>query len=64
MIGWLDSVLNIGSKIIDRVIPDKEKAAAAKLKMVELHQSGELKTIELQMQAIVAEAKSPSKITL
>lgn len=38
----LAAVLDIGSKIIDRVFPDKEKAAEAKLKLLELQQSGEL----------------------
>lgn len=38
----LTEILGIGAKIIDRVLPDKEKAAEAKLKLLELQQSGEL----------------------
>lgn len=38
----LVDVLNLGTKIIDRVLPDKEKAAEAKLKLLELQQNGEL----------------------
>ena len=42
MLPILTPLLEIGSKLIDRLIPDKEKAAEAQLKLVELQQSGEL----------------------
>lgn len=38
----LAAVLDIGTKLIDRVIPDKEKQAEAKLRLLELQQQGEL----------------------
>ena len=63
MIGILDSVLNIGSKIIDRLFPDPTEKAKAKLALIELQQQGQFKEIELQMQTIVAEAKSSDKWT-
>ena len=42
----LDKILSIGEKVLDRVIPDQEKAAEAKLKLAELAQSGNLKELE------------------
>lgn len=38
----LTSLLSLGEKILDRIIPDKEKLAEAKLKLAELDQRGEL----------------------
>ena len=52
------AALPIIGKVIDRLIPDKTKAAEAKLKMMELEQSGEFKEQELAYDAILAEAKS------
>lgn len=43
----LDTILDIGSKIIDRVIPDKKSADEAKLKLLELQQNGDLKLAEM-----------------
>ena len=54
----LTAVMNIGGKLIDRLIPDKEKAAEAKLKLQTLEQSGDLKELEVRMSAILAEAQS------
>jgi hypothetical protein len=60
-------LLSIGSKLIDRLIPDKEQQAAAKLKLIELEQAGDLKALESDMQIALAqidvnkaEASSPS----
>lgn len=63
MFGVVDSLLNIGSKIIDRVFPDPEQQAKAKLELIKLEKDGEFKQIEFQIQAIVAEAKSSDKWT-
>ena len=41
----LGSLLDIGTKLIDRFIPDPAAAAAAKLKLLALQQSGELKQL-------------------
>lgn len=45
MIG-LNAILSIGEKVLDRVLPDQEKAAEAKIKLAELAQSGSLKELE------------------
>lgn len=41
MIG-LDAILGIGSKLIDRIVPDPAQKAEAQLKLAELAQNGEL----------------------
>lgn len=46
----LDSILNIGSKIIDKIFPDKEKADAAKLELFKLEQDGKLRELEQEVQ--------------
>lgn len=38
----LGSIIKIGGELIDRIFPDKEKAAEAKLKLFEMEQKGEL----------------------
>lgn len=43
-------ILNIGSKIIDKIFPDATAAEAAKLKLLELQQSGELARMQADMQ--------------
>ena len=40
------SIFDFGSKVIDKLFPDPEKANAAKLEMIKLQQSGEFKQIE------------------
>lgn len=42
----IDDILSIGAKIIDRVIPDQQKAEEAKLKLLDLHQTGELAVLQ------------------
>ena len=42
----LETILSIGEKVLDRVLPDQEKASEAKLKLAELAQSGSLKELE------------------
>jgi hypothetical protein len=46
------------ASIIDKIIPDKEARARAKLELIALEGSQEMKMIEAQLQAIVAEANS------
>jgi hypothetical protein len=48
MIPILD-ILNIGGKIIDKIFPDANAAEAAKLKLLELQQSGELAKMQAEM---------------
>jgi hypothetical protein len=38
----LSAVLDIGSKILDKIFPDPAQAEAAKLKLLEMQQNGEL----------------------
>lgn len=49
MIPILD-ILNIGGKIIDKIFPDANAAEQAKLKLLELQQSGELAKMQADMQ--------------
>ncbi len=50
-------ILNIGGKIIDKIWPDKTEADKAKLRLLELQQSGEL----AQLQADLQEQQEVSK---
>jgi len=54
----LTGILNIGGKLIDKLIPDPEAKAKAKLDLAVLAQDGELKELETRMSAILAEANS------
>tara|TARA_B100001559_G_scaffold316742_1_gene320749 strand:+ start:1234 stop:1656 length:423 start_codon:yes stop_codon:yes gene_type:complete len=52
------SLLEVGSKLIDKLIPDPQAKAKAQLDLLSLQQNGELKELETRMSAIVAEASS------
>jgi hypothetical protein len=54
----LDSLIGPIASIIDKVIPDKAAREKAKLELLHLEGSQELKRLEAQMSAIVAEAQS------
>lgn len=54
------AVLDIGSKVIDRLWPDPQKAAEAKLELYKLQQSGELQLLTGQLEINKAEAASAS----
>ena len=43
-------ILNIGGKIIDKIFPDANAAESAKLKLLELQQSGQLAQLNADMQ--------------
>lgn len=43
-------------KIIDKIFPDKQAAAEAKLKLLELQQQGDLKELDTAANIIIAEA--------
>jgi hypothetical protein len=43
-------ILNIGGKLIDKIFPDANAAEAAKLKLLELQQSGQLAQLNADMQ--------------
>ena len=57
MIG-LDAILGIGSKLIDKLIPDPEQKAKAQLELLRMQQNGQLEEMKTQMSAILAEAQS------
>lgn len=57
MIG-LDALLGIGSKLIDKLIPDPEQKAKAQLELLKMQQNGQLEEMKTQMSAILAEAQS------
>ena len=50
--------LNVAGKVIDKLFPDPAERDKAKLEMAKLQLDGEFKGVELQMSAILAEAKS------
>jgi len=60
----LSALLDIGGKVIDRVWPDPAQAAAAKLELFKLQQSGELAPIAGQMEVNKVEAANPSRVCL
>lgn len=59
----LQALIGPIASIIDKVIPDKEARAKAKLELLALEGSQELREIEARMSAIVAEANSPDPWT-
>ena len=54
----LTAVLNIGGKVLDKVLPDPEEKARAKLEMARLAQDEKFRELETSMKAIIAEAQS------
>lgn len=64
---FIGPIVEVGKTLIDRLFPDKLAQAAerakAEIEMQSLLQSGELKSIEVQLSAIIAEANSPDPWT-
>ena len=54
----IESLIGPIASIIDKIIPDKEARAKAKLELLALEGTHELKAIEARLAAIVAEAQS------
>ena len=54
----VDALIGPLASIIDKIIPDKEARAKAKLELIALEGTQEMRMIEAQLQAIVAEANS------
>ena len=54
----LETLIGPIASIIDKIIPDKEARAKAKLELLALEGTHELKQIEARLSAIVAEAQS------
>jgi Holin of 3TMs, for gene-transfer release len=51
-------LLDIGGKLIDKLIPDPEAKAKAQQDLLAMQQKGELAELETRMSAIMAEAQS------
>lgn len=56
----LDAILGISTQLISRLIPDPTQADAARLKLLEIQQSGELAQITGQLEINKMEASSSS----
>lgn len=56
----VSALLDIGGKVLDRVLPDPAQQAAAKLELMKLQQNGELAQITGQMEINKVEAASSS----
>jgi hypothetical protein len=54
----IDVLIGPIASIIDKIIPDKEAHAKAKLELLTLEGAQEMQMLETQLQAIVAEANS------
>ena len=54
----LETLIGPIASIIDKIIPDKEARAKAKLELIKLEGTQEMKLIEARLAAIVAEAQS------
>lgn len=54
----VDSLLQFGGKLIERIFPNPAERDRARLELVAMQQAGELQEIATRMQAIVAEAQS------
>jgi hypothetical protein len=54
----VESLIGPIASIIDKIIPDKEARAQAKLELLRLEGTQELRRLEAQLSAIVAEANS------
>lgn len=55
--------LGLGTKLIERLFPDPEARDAAKLKLLEMEQKGELAELEAGARVVTAEAKSEHWLT-
>lgn len=57
------SAIPILGSLLDKLIPDREAAAKAKLALLELESKGELAELDWAMKAIIAEAQSGDPFT-
>ena len=51
-------MLDIGSRVIDKLWPNAEDRDKAKLELLKMQQAGELEGMKLELSAIIAEAQS------
>lgn len=58
--GPLGPLISVAGKVLDKVIPDPEAAAKAKLELAQLEQNGELQRMATEAQLITAEMNNVS----
>ncbi len=56
----IGDILNIGSKILDRVMPDPDKKEAAKLELAKLAMNGDVAKLQHEIEAYKAEQEAVS----
>ena len=56
----IGDILNIGSKILDRVLPDPDKKEAAKLELAKLAMSGDMAKLQAEIEAYKVEQENIS----
>lgn len=59
----IGGILSLGTTLIERLIPDKEAQAQAKLKLLEMDLQGDLHELQAQAGIITTEAKSEHWLT-
>jgi hypothetical protein len=59
----ISSLLDVGGKLIDKLIPDPIARDAARLELLKLQQNGELEEMKIGLSAILADAASPDPWT-
>lgn len=59
----IGAAIPVIAELLDNVIETDEEKAAAKAKLMQLAQQGELKDLEIRLSAILAEAQSPDPWT-
>jgi hypothetical protein len=52
------AIVEIGGKLLDKLIPDPAEKARAQLELIKLQQEGQFKEIEVSLKAIITEAQS------
>ena len=53
----LGSVFDFGSKVLDKIFPNKDEADKAKLALLQVQQAGEFKQLELEAQLAIEQIK-------
>ena len=59
----IEAIVGPVSKLLDKIIPDPQARDKAKLELIRLQGDQEMQAIGVQMEAIVAEARSPDPWT-
>ena len=52
------AIVEIGLKLIDKVVPDPQAKAAAQLELLKMQKDGELETVKLSLSAILSDSQS------